>query len=222
MILLLDEHFWSREFFGGRSMSWNVIGKPTYGNHLRKLRCPPATGWPTTLNIETKNWDFREIAASLFSRKYICVFSGKNSDMRRLGFFFQSSFCLRTWFHREPQFDSIQVSRLVLLHSPPSCAPPPKGFVCAMATCYLWRIWNPNGSHGTLKRKSNQLKEKGSFFLAKKKGSHPKNWWIVFLLENWMVPLCWGGICCSSWLVRVEIWFTTFCTTPWFSGFFVG
>ena len=189
----------------GRWVGMSLGSLPT--NHLRKLRCPPTNGLTNNPQYRDQKLRLAKLLPACFPGNIYVFLVEKIPDATTLGFT-PKLLSPRTWFHREPQFDSIQVSRLVLLHSPPSCAPPPKGFVCAMATCYLWRIWNRNGSHGTLKRKSHQLTRKGSLFFWQKKTIPPKNWWIVFC---WKTEWCPGRICCSSWLFRVENLIRLFC-----------
>ena len=188
MILLLDELGKIEGIFWGKVDELECHWEAYRYHHLRKLRCPPTNGLTNNPQYRDQKLRLAKLLPACFPGNiYMCFLVEKIPDATTLGFT-PKLLSPRTWFHREPQFDSIQVSRLVLLHSPPSCAPPPKGFVCAMATCYLWRIWNPNGSHGTLKRKSNQLKEKGSlFFWQKKKDPTPK---IGELFFCWKTEWC--------------------------------
>lgn len=182
-----------RGIFGGRLMSWNVIGKP-YRNHhhLRKLRCPQPTGWPTTLKYRDQKLRLAKLLPACFSRKYICFLVKKNpDDATTLGFHPKAPFAsdlvsprASVWLNPGFQVDPSTLSTQLFV--------PPIGYVCAMATCYLWRIWNPNGSHGTLKRKSNQLKEKGHVFFAKNKDP-TQNLVSWFLLENCWCHFVGGG-----------------------------
>ena len=107
-----------------------------------------------------------------------------------------------------------------LLHSPPGDPRvAPEGFACAMATCIPWRIWNRNGSHGTLALEilSTPQGVQGGFFGGsflggwqkkkneKKENKPPKKWWI-FLLEMLVPHFLLGGFLFKLIIEGVEIW----------------